>query len=197
MPASEHYKIAWRSMSQKYHGAELALQSVESLAANLMREYPNRRETIGERNQPKLSFSLELYNLRSNFASFLFLIRSLLDEFAALVQFLTAPNAQQFKSFADIVKKCRNSTTPSEIPAELHTYIREHSEWFLRMRDVRDYHAHHGFIHLHLVESPSRELKFYIHNRLDMLELVREFKLGFDMLLANIDSAFAKRIRSA
>lgn len=96
VPASEHYKIAWRSMSQKYHGAALAFQSLESLASQLVRGYPGRREMIGKNGQPKLAFSSELYKLRSDFASLLFLIRSLLDEFASLVQFLSGPKARQF-----------------------------------------------------------------------------------------------------
>lgn len=197
VPASEHYKIAWCAMSQKYHGAALALQSLESLAGQLAREYPERRETIGENQQPKLTFSLELYNLRSSFASLLFLIRSLLDEFASLVQFLSGPRSRQFGSFADIVTKCESDKSPAEIPAELQRHLRENAEWFWRMRDVRDYLAHHGFVHFHLVESPTHELRFYVYHRLDMLELAREFMHGFTALLDQIDSAFAAKVRDA
>lgn len=197
VPASEYYKIAWRAMSQKYHGAALAFQSLESLVGQLAKEYPDRRQTIGERNQPKLTFTLELYRLRSDFASLLFLVRSLLDEFSTLAQFLSGPKAQQFRSFADIVAKCKGDKPPPEVPADLQHYLRENSEWFWRLRDVRDYLAHHGFVHFHLVESPSRELRFYIYHRLDMLELAREFMGGLNMLLAQIDVAYSKRVRDA
>lgn len=197
VPASEHYKIAWRAMSQKYHGAALALQSLESLAAQLARDYPDRRQKIGERDQPKLTFSLELYKLRSDFASLLFLIRSLLDEFASLVQFLSGPKARQFRSFADVLTKCKGETPPPEVPNELQEYLRNNAEWFWRMRDVRDYLAHQGFVHFHLVESPSGELHFYIHNRLDMLKLAREFMGGLNALLLEIDHVYSKRVRDA
>lgn len=197
VPASEHYKFAWRAMSQKYHGAVLALQSLQSLAGQIARQYPDRRETIGERNQPKLTFSSELYRLRSDFASLLFLIRSLLDEFASLVQFLSGPKARQFSSFADVVTKCKGDVPPPEVPVGLQRHLRESAEWFWRMRDVRDYLAHRGFVHFHLVESPSRELRFYIHHRLDMLELAREFMDGLNVLLAEIDLAYSKRVRDA
>lgn len=195
VPASEHYKIAWRAMSQKYHGASLALQSLELVVSQVSRAYPTRRETIGERRQPKLTFSLELYNLRSAFASLLFLIRSLLDEFASLIQFLSGSNARQFSSFADVVTKCKGSAPPHEVPIELQIYLRDSAEWFWRMRDIRDYLAHHGFVDFHLIEAPSRELRFYIYQRLDMLELAREFMDGLNVLLASIDSAYSKRIR--
>lgn len=194
IPASEYYKFAWRSMSQKYHGAVLAFQALELLAEQLAREYPMRRDTRGEMRQPNLTFSLELYNLRSSFASLLFLIRSLLDEFASLVQFLSGPKARQFSSFADIATKCEGGIALAEVPAKLQRHLREDSEWFWRMRDVRDYLAHHGFVHFHLVESPTHELRFYVHHRLDMIELAREFIDGFNMLLDQIDGAYAERI---
>lgn len=163
VPASEYYKLAWRSMSQKYHGAALALQSIESIAADLALSYPARRQIVNRTNQPKISFSLELYTLRTSFASLLFLIRSLLDEFASLAQFLTAPNARQFGSFADIVTKCERHEAGvlTEIPKELRSHLAESAEWFWRMRDIRDYIAHHGFVHFNLVESPSGTLCFY------------------------------------
>lgn len=199
LPASEYYKLAWRSMSQKYHGATLALQSIESIAADLAQSYPVRRQVISRTNQPKISFSLELYTLRTSFASLLFLIRSLLDEFASLAQFLTAPNARQFGSFAGIVAKCEKSDANSlvEIPEELRSHLAESSAWFWRMRDLRDYISHHGFVSFNLIESSSGELRFYIHDRLDMLAIAREFMQGLNSLLSQIDIAYAKRVQSA
>lgn len=197
VPASEYYKIAYRSMQQKYHAAALALESIEVLTKSLTQAYPDLRGTVARTNQPKLRFSHELYTLRSAFASLLFLQRSLLDEFSSLVQFLTGPRAQQFGSFADVMTKCKGENPPDAIPLVLQVHLRDNSEWFWRMRDIRDYIAHHGFVNFNLVESQEGELRFFIHHRFDMLELAREFMSGLDAMLAEIDDAFAKRIAGA
>lgn len=197
VPASEYYKIAHRAMQQKFHAATLTLESIEDLTSSLAETYPERREEIGSTNQPKLCFTHELYALRRDFASLLFLQRSLLDEFSSLMQFLSGPKSRQFSSFADLMTKCRGDNPPTEIPAELQIHMRDHSDWFWRMRDIRDYIAHHGFVHFHLVESPEGGLRFFIHHRLDMLELAREFMSGLNSMLAEIDTAFAKRVTSA
>lgn len=197
VPASEHYKISWTAMSQKHQGALLALESLETNVRELSETYLARRTFIGEWSQPKLVFNQELYRLRTDFATLLFLIRSNLDQFAALVQFLSGPKAQQFSSFADIMKKAVGANPPSEIPSALLGHLKGHCGWFLRMRDVRDYIAHHGFVSLHLVQSSSKELKFFVHQRLDLLELARDFMQGYQLLLVSIDQAFADRIRDA
>lgn len=197
VPASEHYKTSWMAMSQKYHGAILALQSVEAIAGDLSETYLTRRTTVGDLNQPKLRFSTELYRIRTDFSTLLFLIRSILDQFSSLVQFLSGPKAKQFSSFADVMTRCRGNSPPVEVPAELQHHLNVCCEWFWRMRDVRDYIAHHGFVRIHLVQSPAAELKIYIHDRLDLLELAREFMQGFQLLLAEIDAHYSKRIRDA
>lgn len=194
VPASEHYKISWRAMSQKFHGALQTLSSVESIIQELQDSYPLRRTTVGEHNQPMLIFSNELYRLRTDFSTLLFLIRSILDQFASLIQFLSGPKSSQFKSFADIMKKCKRSDVCPEIPPKLHTYLRANGDWFFRMRDVRDYIAHHGFVSLTLMQSPSGNLKFYIHDRIEMLEMAREFMREFRLLLEALDENYSQRI---
>ncbi|TAL85053.1 MAG: hypothetical protein EPN74_09635 [Rhodanobacter sp.] len=197
VPASEHYKISWMAMSQKYHGAFLAIKSLETNVAELTATYLARRTFVGDQNQPKLVFTSELYRLRTDFATLLFLIRSTLDQFAAMVQFLSGPKARQFSSFADVMTKCASDKPPEEIPDSLQRHLTQRCSWFWRMRDVRDYIAHHGFVNLNLLQSPSAELKFFIHHRLDMLELARELMHGFQSLLAIADEAFAARVRDA
>jgi hypothetical protein len=197
VPASEHYKISWMAMSQKYHGTLLAMESLESNVRELCRTYLAKRSHIGDQNQPKLVFTHELYRLRTDFATLLFLIRSNLDQFASLIQFLSGPKARQFSSFADVMTKTAGSSPPPEIPNVLHEHLNHRCHWFWRMRDVRDYIAHHGFVSLHLVESPDQRLRFLIHHRLDLMDLAREFMQGYQLLLALIDHAFAARIRDA
>src|SRR3546814_8184189 len=48
-----------------------------------------------------------------------------------------------------------------EIPTELQLHMKDRTAWFWRMRDIRDYIAHHGFVHFHLVESPAGTLQFF------------------------------------
>ena len=197
VPASEYYKIAHRAMQQKYHAAVLTLESIEALTSSLAETYPQRRGHVHTTSQPKLCFTHELYALRRDFASLLFLQRSLLDEFASLVQFLPGPRSRQFSSFADLMTKCIGDNPPMEIPTDLQVHMRDNSGWFWRMRDIRDYIAHHRFVHVHLVESPEGGLRFFIHHRLDMLELSREFMAGLNAMLASIDNAFARRVAGA
>ncbi len=193
-PAPEFYKIAWRSMTQKYHGVTIAFQSVEQNILAIEREYLSRRTAFGEQQQPSLIFSLELYRLRSDFATLLFLIRSILDQFASLVQFFSGPKARQYSSFADIVSKCENDTPLNEVPTPVRAYFKHGSSWFWRMRDIRDYLAHHGFVHLHLVETDDLMIRFFIHRRIDMLDLAREFVSGFDEMLSAIDEGYTTHI---
>lgn len=197
VPASEYYKISWMAMSEKYHSALITMQSLETNAKELSQTYGTRRTFTGINNQPKLTFTDELYRLRTDFAALLFLIRSSLDQFAALIQFLSGPKAHQFSSFADVMKKVTGNKPAPEIPEQLRIYLNNSCAWFWRMRDIRDYIAHHGFVSLHLVQSPPNELKFFIHHRLDMLDLAREFMNGFQLLLDSIDCSFADHIRSA
>ena len=131
VPASEYYKISWRAMSQKYHGARLALQSLEANATEVSQTYRTRRTATGGQDQPKLVFSLELYKLRSDFATLLFLIRSTLDQFASLIQFLSGPKSLQVGSFADVLKKCASESPPSQVPVTLQEYLRTQCTWFL------------------------------------------------------------------
>ena len=196
VPASEYYKFAWRSMSQKYHGAALALRSLEALAAEITRRYPVERSMIGPTSQPKFVFSTELYSLRMTFATEIFLIRALLDELASLVQFLSGPKSRQYRSFADIAQKCGSQSPPAEVPPDLQRFICDDIPWFWRMRDVRDYFAHQGFVQIRVVEHPPLVLRFFFHHHLDVLELAREFMLGLGTLLDNVDTAFALRIRN-
>lgn len=197
VPASEHYKISLMAMSQKYHGAQLALNSVESIIRDLSESYLSKRTTVGERNQPKLVFSTELYRLRADYSSLLFLIRSMLDQFASLIQFLSGPTAKQFGSFADVMKKAKAGNPLAELPPKLRDYLNTNCEWFWKMRDVRDYIAHHGFVRLHLVEFQSAAIKFYIHDRLDLLEMAQEFMREFQSLLDIIDIYYSERILNA
>ena len=119
VPASEHYKKSWFAMSQTFHGAVQSLDLIESNIKVLRETYPAQRTTLGIHNQPWLIFTTELYRLRADFSTLLFLIRSILDQFASLVQFLTGPKSSQFKSFADVVKKCKGLAPPPEIPSGL------------------------------------------------------------------------------
>lgn len=200
VPATEYYKICYRAMSQKCHGVLLALQYVEETTGNLSRSYLARRTTTGAQSQPKLIFTTELYKVRTDFSTLLFLIRSTLDQFASLIQFLSGPKSKPFSSFADVMKECRKCSTanpPPEFPVELFNYLKSCCDWFWRMRDIRDYIAHHGFVSLHLVQSPSNELKFYVHERYDILELAREYTREFQLLLEMIDVRYSKRIQEA
>src|SRR3546814_3962072 len=72
--------------------------------------------------------------------------------------------------------------------------MKDRSAWFWRMRDIRDYIAHHGFVHFHLVESPAGTLQFFIQHRLNMRDLAREFMVGLDEMLFVIDQSFTKRL---
>jgi hypothetical protein len=196
VPASEHYKISWMAMSQKHHGALFALEALESNARELSETYQAKRLFVGDKSQPKLLFQRELYRLRSDFSTLLFLIRSNLDQFAALIQFLSGPTANQFSSFADVITKAARDNPPPEIPDALLQHLRSHSTWFWRMRDIRDYIAHHGFVRLSLVQSPDQHLRFFVHQRLDLLDLASEFMQGYQLLLSTIDQSFAARIRN-
>src|SRR3546814_2912727 len=89
------------------------------------------------------------------------------------------------------------SSDLGEIPTELQLHMKDRSAWFWRMRDIRDYIAHHGFVHFHLVESPAGTLQFFIQHRLNMRDLAREFMVGLDEMLFVIDQSFTKRLVGA
>ncbi len=197
VPASEYYKICYMAMSQTYHGALGNLESIDRIVSSLNSSYLQRRKTVLNSTQPKLVFTTELYQLRTEFSSLLFLIRSLLDQFASLIQFLSGPKARMFKSFADLMKKAALDTPPPELDHPLCAFLISNGSWFWQMRDVRDYIAHHGFVHLHLVETTNDELHIYFEQRLDLHALSLEFMGNLKRLLVFLDVHYAKRIKAA
>ncbi|MGH2507939.1 MAG: hypothetical protein ACRDHZ_11130, partial [Ktedonobacteraceae bacterium] len=94
IPASEYYKISYRAMSQKYHGALANYEEINRIIESLSDSYLRRRGQVGNSSQPKLVFTKELYTLRAEFSSLLFLIRAMLDQLAVLIQFLSGPRSR-------------------------------------------------------------------------------------------------------
>lgn len=196
VPAPEYYKLSMRAMSQKYHSFLCNGRNLETLIRHIQEVYQNNLDRFGRSGQPKIRFNMELYELRTELSSFLFHIKALLDQFAALVQFLSGPRANKFASFNDLVKKARKANPPPEIDKKLAVYLAREIGWFSRMRDLRDFIAHHGFIRLQLIETSGGRLELFFHHRIELISLIDECTLGLDDTLNFLDTHFAHKIRN-
>ena len=192
-PASEYYKISQRSLTQKFHAIDLTLESIESRAAAVGEKYRREKKLFPQTQQPYIEFGAHLYLLRADYASLLFLIRAVLDEFAHLLQFICGPESNQVKSFSDVMKWAEKSTPHQSLDAEMTHFLVTQGRWFWIMRDVRDYFSHNGFVDLNLVDVDGH-LKIYFNHRLDLQGTAAEFVTGLHKLFEFLDTHYATKI---
>ncbi|MEQ1595545.1 MAG: hypothetical protein ABL985_10650 [Casimicrobium sp.] len=192
-PATEYYKISERSLSQKFHAIELTFNSLRGRIENATAKYRREMTMFVDSRQPCIEFQSDLYLVRAEFASLLFLMRAALDEFAMLLQFLGGPNTDQVSSFSAVMKRAGKQNSHPAIDAAVAEYFEKHCDWFWQMRDVRDYFSHNGFVSLDLVELDG-ELKIYFNHRLDLVDTAISFKSGLYSLFAFLDSHYAEKI---
>ena len=166
------------------------MDAINSISANFAKHH----DVAANGTQSRIKFNHELYDLRARISSCLFLIRSLLDQFSALIQFLSGPHSNQYSSFSDVATKATKRPAPPELDDELCDYLANHLEWYWKLKDFRDYIAHHGFVPLRLIETEPGKIEVYLHHRVGLIELIEEFRFGLDNLLNFLDIHFSKRI---
>src|SRR3546814_14017833 len=62
-------------------------------------------------------------------------------------------------------------TPLGEIPTELQLHMKARSALFCRMRDLREYIAHQGFVHFHSVELHDGPLPHFIQHPLNIHDI--------------------------
>ncbi len=122
-------------MSQKYHGMICACKSIQSIASELSRRFKSGIGVTHFENNSRIKFEMELYQMRADLSSYMFLSRSLLDQFSILIQFLTGPKSKLYSSFTDVMKKAKKNPPPDELDSELCNYLKNECSW-KKKRDV-------------------------------------------------------------
>ncbi len=165
----------------------------------IKKRFHETRETLTITGQPTFSISDQVYILKSEIASALFTIRSILDSVSTLLQFLYGSKSNQYSSFSDFIKKASGQKTddsrgrPDNI---MEQYIKSNMEWFFVMRDIRDYVTHHGSIDISFYEDQSGSLLICVQNRFDLDALINSITSGLEDFLKFFDDHFASRIIS-
>lgn len=195
VPAPEYYKISIRGMTQKFHGMLCNIESIKNTCIEISKKFEQGNGVSYFNDQPRLKFDMELYKLRSEISSYLFLIRSLLDQFAIILQSFSGPKSKMYSSFTDLMKKIRNESNVIDLDIEFCDYLKNNLEWYWKLKDFRDFIAHHGFITLGLKKQEDGTIKIFLQNRIDLLELIDEFQKEIEVSLQFFDKHFSQYIK--
>jgi hypothetical protein len=194
VPAPEYYKISIRGMTQKFHGMLCNIKSIKNTCKEISENFEQGKGVSYFNDQPRLKFDMELYNLRSDISSYLFLVRSLLDQFAIILQSFTGPKSQMFSSFSDLMKKIKTESKVIEFDQAFCDYLKNNLDWYWKLKDFRDFIAHHGFITLGLKKQEDGTVKIFLQNRINLIELIDEFQNEIEITLQFFDKHFSQYI---
>lgn len=184
-PAVEYYKIAYRMIRDNIHTIRLARDEIQTFQKAIVDIHATRKEKLPS-GQAKLSFDKEIYRLRSSLFTFVFSVRATLDMIASIFQTVYGPQIGQHISFNGLMKHVLGGKGAINDPA-LTEFLRNEMEWFVLLKDVRDYLAHFGTIHFSIKESTSGALSVEMFRGMEVNTFVEAVDSGFNGLLEFLD----------
>lgn len=189
-PAVEYYKIAYRMVQDNIHTIVLAKKDIHDFQKVIQNIYASRKEKLPT-GQTKLSFDTEIYRLRSSLTTYIFSVRATLDTIASMFQTIYGPQIGQHISFNGLMihvlsDKCIIDDTP------LKEFFRNKMEWFVLLKDVRDYLAHFGAIEFSIKEDASGTLVIEMFSGMKISTFIQIVDQGFGCLLEFLNVHCAK-----
>jgi len=194
-PAVEYYKIVHRMISDNVHTIRLSLEEISASQKAIENIHKEKKEKLSG-GQTKLSFDTEIYQLRSSIFTFVFSVRATLDTIASLFQTIYGPQIGQHTSFNGFMSHIKSEKFVVK-DAVLADYLENNLEWFLLLKDVRDYLAHFGAVRFSLKESESNTLFIEIFRGIEVTCFTSTVYSGFKELLKFLDSHCTDVVKSA
>lgn len=193
-PAGEYHEFVFRAVADKRYALELGLSRLRELEHWIQRYYREIREPMLPTEQ---SFRVvdKVCALKSELGNILLLVRGALDTIATLLHFLYGPDSSLFASFAAFLAyldKCHAAGADADPP--LREYVKEHLEWYRLLRDYHDYVTHYGSIDISFYAPREGILRTYLHDALEVHEVVAPVLAGLDSFCEFVDGHFATRI---
>lgn len=184
-PAAEYYKIAYRRICDNTHTIRFSLDEINKTQRAIEDIYNTSKEKLPG-GQTKLSFDKEIYQLRSSIFTFVFSVRATLDTIASLFQTIYGPQIGQHISFNGFMKYITGNNSIIQDPV-MSEFIRTKMEWFVLLKDVRDYLAHFGSINFSIKEVESGVLSIEIFKDIEINNFIVSVNNGFQELLIFLD----------
>jgi hypothetical protein len=198
VPAAEYYKVVFKAVADKQYSLRVGFQRVRALERRIQDAYKATRERLAGTNQPSFNVADEVYALKSEVASVLFVARGVLDTITSLMHFLYGPSSRQFRSFADFVKFLRNGAKEGRCAdPEFLAYVDSNMGWFRTLRDLRDYVTHHSSMDVAFYEPSEGRLLIFLQELMQASEVIHTAVFGVDQFCEFLDAHFARRITGA
>lgn len=194
-PAVEYYKIAYRMIRDNIHTIRLSLDEIGVSQKEIGKIHRERKEKLTG-GQTKLSFDKEIYQLRASIFTFVFTVRATLDTIASLFQTIYGPQIGQHTSFNGFMNHIMGEKCVVK-DAILTDYLGNNMEWFVLLKDVRDYLAHFGSLHFSIKESELGALSIEIFRGIEVNSFISTVHTGFQELLNFLDNHCTNVVKSA
>ena len=195
LPATEYYKFVFRAVADKRYALELGLGRLRDLEHWIQRYYNQVRDPTLRTEQPSFRVVDQVYALKSEVGNVLFLVRGALSTVATLMHFLYGPSSPHFRSFGAFVNYLEKSHAAGTDPdPALREHIAAHMEWFQVLREYRDYVTHYASIDISFYEPQEGVLRAYLHDALQVHDVVAPVLAGLDSFCTFVDGHFAARI---
>lgn len=184
-PAVEYYKIAHRMIRDNTHTIRFSLDEINKAQRAIEDIYTTSKEKLPG-GQTKLSFDKEMYQLRSSIFTFVFSVRATLDTVASLFQTIYGPQIGQHISFNGFMKYITGNNSHIKDPV-MCEFIRTKMEWFILLKDIRDYLAHFGSINFLIKEVEPSVLSIELFKDIEINNFIETVDNGFQELLMFLD----------
>lgn len=189
-PAVEYYKIAYRMIRDNIHTISFARDDIQKFQKAIEGVYLSRKEQLPG-GQARLSFDKEIYRLRSSVTTYVFSVRATLDTIASIFQTVYGPQIGQHLSFNGFIKHILSGKCAVDDPT-LKAFLKEDMEWFVLLKDVRDYLAHFGAIHFSIKENNAGSLSVEMFRGITVVSFLEAVDSGFGRFLEFLDVHAAK-----
>ena len=158
IPAVEYHKFVFRAAAEKLDALRHGLARIAELERSIAEQHHETRTVIPVTQQPSITLRSDVYALKSELASALFVTSSLLETLVTLMPVLYGADSDPFRSFARYVRNIRGARQDRIIDYDMLAYLNSEMEWWDMLNNYRDYVTHFGAIEVKFYESPPRRL---------------------------------------
>lgn len=192
IPAPEYYKLAIRRLRNSLHSALVARRRVD-VDLQCIEVLGDRARRRDRDEQPRLTLSTELYELRADLSAYVTSVRASLDILATVAQTVYGPDVGPFRSFTRLYGFLKKPVG-QQIDPELLDYLNQRGEWLWVLRDIRDYISHYGAFHFSLFLDETQRVSVYVFRSLEIGELVDMIETRMAIFLEFIDKHWSSLV---
>jgi hypothetical protein len=197
-PAAEYYRFVFSAVADKRYALELGLGRLRELEHWIERYYNQVRDPMLRTERPSFRVVDKVYTLKSELGNILLVVRGALNTIATLLHFLYGPGSRHFTSFTAFINYLNQShAAGADADPALREYVEVHLDWFRTLREYSDYVTHYASIDISFHEPREGVLRAYLHDALQVHDVVAPVLAGLDSFCEFVDGHFAARIAGA